>query len=101
MTRFRDFKYAETMFDLLARQFELAKVDEAKDGVLVQVVDPAEVPEWKSRPKRGLIAVIAAFAGLVAGGLFVSTRRSYRRNNNSETMQKLALLLGRRPFGKQ
>ena len=39
--KLRDVKYYETMFDILARQFEIAKLDEAKEGSLIQVVDPA------------------------------------------------------------
>ncbi|HEX3437787.1 MAG TPA: Wzz/FepE/Etk N-terminal domain-containing protein [Pseudacidobacterium sp.] len=67
----RDVKYYETIFEILARQFELAKLDEAKEGALIQVVDPAVVPDYKSFPKRGLITIIAAFVGLVIG-IFVA-----------------------------
>ena len=42
--KLRDVKYYETIFDILARQFELAKLDEAKEGALIQVVDPAIPP---------------------------------------------------------
>lgn len=57
--RYREFKYYETLFELYARQYELARVDEANDGSLVQMVDRAEVPEYKSKPKRGLLALLA------------------------------------------
>jgi uncharacterized protein involved in exopolysaccharide biosynthesis len=53
----RDVKYYETIFDILARQFEMAKLDEAKQGSLIQVVDPAIVPDRKSGPKRALIVL--------------------------------------------
>jgi len=66
LARYREFKYQETLFELFARQFELAKVDEAREGAVVQVVDPATVPEKKSRPKKALIAILAT---LVAGVL--------------------------------
>ena len=71
ITRFRDFKYYETLFDLFARQYELARVDEAKDGALIQVVDAAVVPEYKSKPKRGLIAVLATLLALVVCTIWV------------------------------
>jgi uncharacterized protein involved in exopolysaccharide biosynthesis len=54
--RFRDFKYQETLFDLFARQYELARVDEGREGALIQVIDVATPPERKSRPQRALIA---------------------------------------------
>jgi tyrosine-protein kinase Etk/Wzc len=65
--KLRDVKYRETIFEILARQFELAKLDEAKEGALIQVVDPAIVPDYKSSPKRGLITVAAAIAGMLIG----------------------------------
>jgi uncharacterized protein involved in exopolysaccharide biosynthesis len=57
VARYREFKYHETLFDLYSRQFELARVDEAREGAVVQVLDVAKAPERKSRPKRALIAV--------------------------------------------
>jgi uncharacterized protein involved in exopolysaccharide biosynthesis len=85
------------MYELLAKQFELAKIDEANNGAVIQVVDKAQVPQWKSGPKRGLITVLGAFFGLVAAILFTSVRKTIRDNKNPETAEKLARLLGRRP----
>ena len=61
--KMRDVKYHETIFEILARQFEVAKLDEAKQGALIQVVDPAIPPDKKSSPKRGLIVFTSAIAG--------------------------------------
>ncbi len=58
--RYREFKYQEALFDIFVKQFELAKVDESREGALIQVVDVAQTPERKSGPKRALIAVVAA-----------------------------------------
>jgi tyrosine-protein kinase Etk/Wzc len=44
----REVKYRETIQDLLTRQYEGARVDEARQGSLVQVVDPAVVPDRPS-----------------------------------------------------
>jgi len=65
--RLRDVKYYEAIFDILARQFELAKLDEAKEGAIIQVVDPAIPPDKKSFPRRGLIVIVAAILGFIAG----------------------------------
>jgi len=62
--KYRDFKYYETLYELLAKQYELARVDEAQNG-LFQVVDKAQVPEKKSRPKRLLLGLGAWFLTLV------------------------------------
>lgn len=58
----RDVKYYETIFDLLAKQYELAKIDEAKDSSLIQVLDKALTPEKKSKPRRLLIIIGSALA---------------------------------------
>jgi uncharacterized protein involved in exopolysaccharide biosynthesis len=50
--RYRDFKYLETVFDMFAKQYELAKLDEAKEGATIQVVDVALPPERKSKPRK-------------------------------------------------
>jgi tyrosine-protein kinase Etk/Wzc len=44
----REVKYRETVYELLMRQYEVARVDEAREGAPVQVVDPANVPDRPS-----------------------------------------------------
>lgn len=91
--RTRDVRYYETIFEILARQFEIAKLDEAKEGALIQVVDPAIVPDRRSFPKRTLIVLGAAFAGLVIGILAALVQASWQRiQSDPETAQKFALL---------
>lgn len=100
VARYRDFKYYETLFELFARQYELARADEAKDGALVQVVDPVEVPEYKSRPKRGLVAVLAtAFAFVLTVVYLLSSDGLRRYRQRPEGAAKLALLAQR--FGRR
>jgi tyrosine-protein kinase Etk/Wzc len=65
--KLRDVKYYETIFEILARQFELAKLDEAKEGALIQVVDPAVPPDKKSFPHRIPLVVIGSLVGFLAG----------------------------------
>lgn len=61
--KYRDMKYRETIFELLAKQFEIAKLDEARQGTITQVVDPALRPERRSFPKRTLIVLISGLFG--------------------------------------
>lgn len=79
VARFRDFKYYETLFELFAKQFELAKVDEAREGSKIQVLDIAQPPEKKSKPKKGLIALIATLATGMLLLLFIFVRISFRK----------------------
>lgn len=72
ISRYREFKYQETLFELYARQLELARADEAREGAFVQVIDAASPPERKSKPRRALIAIgsfVAALALVVVWAL--------------------------------
>lgn len=75
--RLRDVKYYETIFDVLARQYELAKLDQAKEGALVQVVNPAIPPDHKSSPHRALIIVGATFLGLFLAVVTALTQKGW------------------------
>ncbi len=93
IAKYRDFKYHETLFELFAKQFELAKVDEAREGAVIQVLDAAQPPERKSKPKKGLIAVIATLAAGFALLLFVFIRQALRNaGQDAATASKLATL---------
>lgn len=78
ISRFREFKYQETLFELFARQYELARVDESREGGLIQVVDVATPPERKSKPKRGIIALVTAALAGAALGAFTLLRHNHR-----------------------
>jgi uncharacterized protein involved in exopolysaccharide biosynthesis len=59
LRKLRQLKYNETIFELLSKQYELAKLDEAKDAVVIQVIDRAVPPERKSGPRRTQIVLLA------------------------------------------
>jgi tyrosine-protein kinase Etk/Wzc len=62
----RDMQYHQTLYDLLARQLEAARIDEAKASPTVQMIDPPQVPKAQSWPKPFLFII----AGLVVGTMF-------------------------------
>jgi uncharacterized protein involved in exopolysaccharide biosynthesis len=91
--KLRDVKYNETIFDILARQFEAAKLDEAKQGSLVQVVDPAVPPDRRSFPKRALIVIGATALGFFFGVFAALFEAGFRRvQDDPEAIVKLDLL---------
>ena len=93
VAKYREFKYQETLFDLFAKQFELAKIDESREGAVIQVLDAAQPPEKKAKPKKALIAIIATLAAGFALLLFVFIRQALRNaNKDPESAQKLAAL---------
>lgn len=91
--KYRDVKYNETIFDILAKQFEVAKLDEAKQGALIQVVDPAIVPDRRTSPKRALIVLVATSAGLFIAVFLALLQTGFQRmKEDPETSEKLAVL---------
>ena len=80
ISRYREFKYQETLFELFAKQYELARVDESREGTAVQVVDNAQPPEKKSKPKKAMIATIASVASGFTLLLFVFIRQAFRNS---------------------
>jgi len=103
VSRYREFKYQETLFELFAKQYELAKVDEAREGADIQVLDAAQPPEKKTKPKKAWIAIIATLASSVALLLFVFVRQTLLRlASDIETAAKLSVLKAswRRALGK-
>ncbi len=63
----RDVQYHQTLFELLARQLEAARIDEAKASPTIQVVDQPQVPDAKSWPSTSLFLVVGAVLGFVCG----------------------------------
>ncbi len=91
--KFREFKYQETLFDLFSRQYELARVDESREGALIQVVDEAKPAERKSKPKRAITAVATTLAALLLLAGFVVSRHFWRQSlARPERAAKLAQL---------
>jgi uncharacterized protein involved in exopolysaccharide biosynthesis len=76
--RYRELKYQETVYELLAKEFEIAKLDEAREGSIVQVVDTAVPPDRKSSPHRLLIVLGSSFAALIFAAFWVNLRRRFQ-----------------------
>ena len=93
ISKFREFKYQETLFELFSRQYELARLDESREGALIQVVDVAKPAERKSKPKRAITAVATTLAALLLLAVFVVTRHFWRQSAaRPEKAAKLAQL---------
>jgi tyrosine-protein kinase Etk/Wzc len=96
----RDVKYYETIFELLAKQFEMAKIDEAKDANLIQVLDKALPAEKKSGPKSQLIVLGGILGGALLGVILALFRdflhRSKLQNPDEQRWQELRATLRNR-----
>lgn len=68
----REVKYRAALFEVMVRQYEAARIDEAKDAPIIQVAEPAAEPDRKSSPKRTLIVVLSTMSGLFLGCLIAA-----------------------------
>ena len=71
----RELKLQETLLESMVRQFEIAKLDEAKDGPALQQVDVAVPPDRKARPARALIVLTSTLVAFLLVSLWVVVRR--------------------------
>jgi len=89
----RDVKTQQAMLEVLVKQYEMARVDEAREGPLLQQVDVAQAPERKSKPKLALIVVLAGVAGLFLGVLVAFIRGAVRKaGENPDSAERMAAL---------
>ena len=79
LRRFRDLKYHETVFELLAKELEIAKLDEAREGAIVQVVDAAVPPDKKSSPHRLLIVIAVTICAFFVAVFWILVRNNLAR----------------------
>jgi uncharacterized protein involved in exopolysaccharide biosynthesis len=79
LRKLRDMKYQQAVFEMLAKQYESARVDEARNSVVIQVVDPALAPDEESGPRRTLIVLLATVFTLLLSILWVFARLVLQR----------------------
>jgi len=91
--RFREVKYRETLLELLAKQYQIARIDEAEGAALIQVLDPALPPEKKSWPPRAALVMVATLLALMLATMFVLLQESFRKlKENPHFAEQLGLL---------
>jgi uncharacterized protein involved in exopolysaccharide biosynthesis len=88
--RLREVKYRETIFELLAKEFEMAKLDEAREGSIIQVVDSGVVPDKRSSPHRLLIIAGSTILAFLVAIFWVMLREGWTRA--PENRMRLAMI---------
>ena len=91
----RELRYHESLYEFLARQLEAARIDEAKNAVVVQVVDHAVEPERKSSPQRLLVIAITALLSFLLTCFGLLLREALRRKEQ-DPVERLRLVQLRR-----
>lgn len=97
--KYREFKYQEALFEQFSRQYELARIDESREGLL-QVIDKAQPPEKKSWPKRALMAIAGTVAGFILLLSWVLASHRWRQTaaqpDGAQRLERLRAALRRR-----
>jgi uncharacterized protein involved in exopolysaccharide biosynthesis len=99
LRRMRELKFSEALYEILLRQFEVAKLDEARDAAVIQVIEQAVQPEKKFKPKRAQMVMIA-FVGFfisIFGAFFLEfierSRQDPERRKRLEQLRMAAFTL--------
>lgn len=79
LRKLREVKYQQAVYEMLAKQYESARVDEARNSVVIQVVDPAVALDEESGPRRSLIVVLATVMTLILASMWSVLRAGLAR----------------------
>ena len=91
----RDLKIQEMLFELVMQQYEAAKLEEAKNTPHIQILDKADAPQKRSKPKRTRLVMTAFFISLLLNFIFLNIAEMFQkmRRDNSESYRKIVLIL--------
>lgn len=88
---YRQTKIQETVYELLTQQYELAKVEEAKEVPSVKVLDAAVIPTKKSFPPRGLLTVAGTALSFLAVCAWILARQAWQEIDPQEPGKRFAI----------
>jgi capsule polysaccharide export protein KpsE/RkpR len=91
---YRQTKIQETVYELLTQQYELAKIEEAKEIPVVKVLDVADLPERKSSPQRMLIGFLGMLMAFLAGCTWILAKREWDSRDRSNPQKAFLLEVG-------
>jgi capsule polysaccharide export protein KpsE/RkpR len=87
---FRRAKVQEVIFETLTKQYEMAKVEEARETPSVKVLDEGEVPEGKSYPPRFILMFVGTFLFLIAGAVWLIGYQTWQKVEPQDPAKLLA-----------
>jgi hypothetical protein len=93
---YRQTKIEETVYELLTQQYELAKIQEAKEIPTVKILDAADVPEKKASPHRGTIMILGMLLALSAGAVWVLSAATWEKIDPQDPRRQLGQEVGHR-----
>ena len=87
---YRRVKVQEAVFELLTQQYEMARIEEAKDIPVVRIIDPPGVPEKKSFPPRVILSAVLTFLAFAATSAFLLLRERWANVDSADPRKRLA-----------
>ena len=87
---YRRTRVQEAVYELLTQEYELAKVQEAKEIPIVKVVDAADIPEEKTFPPRRLIGISTMFLAFIGGIVFLIGSKSWKEKDPRDLSKAIA-----------
>jgi hypothetical protein len=87
---YRRSKVEEVVFETLTQEYELAKVQEAKETLSVKILDPASVPERKSYPPRLRILLLCMLSGLAVSIVWIFGKQRWNEVPTDDPSKVLA-----------
>jgi uncharacterized protein involved in exopolysaccharide biosynthesis len=87
---YRQSKIQESVFDFLTHQYEMARIQEAKELPVVRVMDEGDIPEKKASPHRSLIIALSVLAALVLGCVWVIEKENWNQLPTDDSHRLLA-----------
>ena len=88
---YRQVKTQETVFEMLTQEYELAKLQEAKELPSVKVLDAPEIPERKSFPPRASIVVLMTMLSVFAGCVYIWMRAQWYQMSSTDPRKRLLM----------
>lgn len=85
--RLRDVKYRELLLEVLTKQYEIARIDEAKDAAVIQVLDKGVPPLDRASPRRSLIVIVTVFCAFWLAVIYVLVSDSIARSKLEDPQQ--------------
>lgn len=84
----RDALIQQKVFELLTQQYELSKIEEAKDDITFQVIDEAIPPEKRFKPKRTQNVLLAGVVSIFLGILLVFFLEYLDKQKSKQSSEK-------------
>jgi uncharacterized protein involved in exopolysaccharide biosynthesis len=84
----------EAVFEMLTTQYEIAKVEEAKEIPTISVLDPPSFPEQKSYPPRRMMVIEGFIAGWLFAAVWVCARRSWEKMSADDPRKRFVYHIG-------